>query len=192
MLGGTSASGAFLQVCLIYYMALSSVGSVRPHIDLDDYEVSFVTDTNSTVSGIPGPGRTVDALLNKAGRRLDKAIHKYRHRGEIRNRAERRSLGDNSAKHDNILNRTQSVARLTKNTHKMHIRLASTFHSAWQQRYTTSEDHYQPLLHKLLAKAWNGTCNECQRSFIGHGSHSQLERDELCIQGLRQLVQLSR
>jgi hypothetical protein len=161
-------------------IALSPVGFVRPHIDLDDYEISFVTDTNSTISGIPGPGRTVDALLNKAGWRLDKAIHKYRNRGEIRNRAERDSFGNNSAKHG----RTKRVARLTENTHKMHIRLASTFHSAWQQRYTTSEGHYQPLLHKLLAKAWNGTCNECKRSFIGHGPHSQLDRDELCIQGL--------
>ena len=32
------------------------------------------TDTNSTASGIRGPGRTVDALLSAAGRRLERLV----------------------------------------------------------------------------------------------------------------------
>jgi hypothetical protein len=48
--------------------------SARRHVDLDGYEASFLTDTNSTVSGILGPGRTTDALLQRAGRRLEEAI----------------------------------------------------------------------------------------------------------------------
>jgi hypothetical protein len=47
---------------------------VHAHVYLDGYEFSLVTDTNSTVSGIPGPGRTMDALLQKAGRRLERTI----------------------------------------------------------------------------------------------------------------------
>jgi hypothetical protein len=54
--------------------ALPPDWSARRHVDLDGYEASFLTDTNSTVSGIPGPGRTVDVLLQRAGRRLEEAI----------------------------------------------------------------------------------------------------------------------
>jgi hypothetical protein len=56
-------------------------GSGRPRIDLTDYKISSNTDTNSTVSGIPGPGRTVDVLLHRVGRGLEHMIIRYKDRG---------------------------------------------------------------------------------------------------------------
>jgi hypothetical protein len=38
--------------------------------------MSIVTDTNSTVSGIPGPGRTLGILLSGGGRRVESAINR--------------------------------------------------------------------------------------------------------------------
>jgi hypothetical protein len=50
------------------------------HMDPDDYEGSILTDTNSTLYDISGPGRTKDALLQRAGRRLEEAAVRYRER----------------------------------------------------------------------------------------------------------------
>jgi hypothetical protein len=49
-------------------------------MDTDGYEVSIFTDTDSTVRNIPGPARTVDTLLRKAGRRLEEIVVQYRER----------------------------------------------------------------------------------------------------------------
>jgi hypothetical protein len=55
-------------------MSPSFAHSRHPRVDLADYEASFVTDTNSTVSGIPGLGRTMDVLLQRAGRQLEETV----------------------------------------------------------------------------------------------------------------------
>jgi hypothetical protein len=49
----------------------SFVGSFDQLVAPAGQAFSFVTSTNSTVSGIPGPGRTVGELLSGAGRRLE-------------------------------------------------------------------------------------------------------------------------
>jgi hypothetical protein len=62
------------------HLASPFSGSRRPWIDLADYEVSSIPDTNSTVSGILGPGRVVDVLLHRAGRGLEQFFIRYQDR----------------------------------------------------------------------------------------------------------------
>jgi hypothetical protein len=47
------------------------------NVDEFDYEMTAATDSNLTVSSIPGPGRTVGHVLQKAGRGLENLVSRY-------------------------------------------------------------------------------------------------------------------
>jgi hypothetical protein len=49
---------------------------LQAQLTSSDMSMSIVTDTNSTVSGIPGPGRTLGVLLSGGGRRVESAFNK--------------------------------------------------------------------------------------------------------------------
>jgi hypothetical protein len=111
------------------------------------YEVTECTDTNSTRSGIIGPGRMLGTFLSSAGRRVERLIDNF---------AEQRlALGPNMA-----------ALRLTATLYDIHVGL-----SAAEQEVPCRSEHIkdtkdtQIIAYQLL---WvcNGMCSQCNKAYL--------------------------
>jgi hypothetical protein len=117
-----------------------------------NYALSLCTDTNSTRSSIPGPGRLVGSLLSSAGRRVEVAIDRF---------AERR-LG---------LGPTVAALKIAAELHDGHVQI---HHSA---RLTQSDrlmnwpefldGHIDMIaLEQTLIRICNGICPACRDPYV--------------------------
>jgi hypothetical protein len=111
------------------------------------YEVTECTDTNSTRSGIIGPGRILGTFLSSAGRRVERLIDNF---------AEQRlALGPNMA-----------AFRLTAALYDIHVGLSEA-----EQEIPCRSEHMkdskdtQILAYQLL---WicNGMCSQCNKAYL--------------------------
>jgi hypothetical protein len=123
------------------------------------------TDTNSTMSGVLGPGRAIGSLMSSAGKRLEQVIDRF---------AERRlRLGPNMA-----------ALRLASALHEHHLvdRNDIFLSTACRSEYTEDMDNpAAPLL-----KVCYGFCSQCGTRYITQ----PLDVDELSSPIQRALDQL--
>jgi cation diffusion facilitator CzcD-associated flavoprotein CzcO len=111
------------------------------------YSAVTATDTNSTTSGIAGPGRIVDSLLNSAGAHLEKAMDRFAERWL--------HAGPNQAAH-----------RLTSALHKAH-----TAHSRAKYRKPCRNEHEKDIddikdICQQLIWVCNGICSQCKTPYV--------------------------
>jgi hypothetical protein len=104
--------------------------------------VERVSDTNSTMTGIPGPGRLVGALLASAGRRFERAVDRFAE--------ERLGLGP-----------TQAALRLTSALHDIHVNLNAECRSDHIAELSASEHVTDRLIW-----ACNGYCSHCYAPYL--------------------------
>jgi hypothetical protein len=104
--------------------------------------VELRSDTNSTATGIPGPGRTVGSLLSYAGRRLERAIDQFTE--------EQLGLGPNRA-----------ALHLTSALHDIHVSAKAKCRSDHVPQLNASEHVTDRLI-------WvcNGYCSHCHAPYL--------------------------
>jgi hypothetical protein len=102
------------------------------------------SDTNSTMTGIPGPGRIVGSMLSSAGRRFERALDRF---------AENRlGLGPNAA-----------ALRLTSALHDIHVGT-----SPWSRCRNEFNTDISALSHVTDRLIWvcNGYCSQCYAAYL--------------------------
>jgi hypothetical protein len=107
------------------------------------YQVTPIqSDTNSTMTGIPGPGRMVGSLLSSAGRRLERAIDRFAE--------EQLGLGPH-----------QAALRLTSALHDLHV----TASPKCQSDHITDLSASEHATNRLI---WvcNGFCSHCHWAYL--------------------------
>lgn len=150
--------------------SLSSASTSNFLLIPSGYEITECTDTNSTRSGIVGPGRIFGTFLSSAGRRVERLIDNF---------AEQRlALGPNMA-----------ALRLTAALHDIHVGL-----SAAEQEVPCRSEHMkdskdtQILAYQLL---WvcNGICSQCNKAYLPYVlSNSAVHKSGMVNKALVQLI----
>jgi hypothetical protein len=110
-----------------------------------NYTLAQCTDTNSTMSNLPGPGRLVGSLLSSAGSRLEHAINRF---------AERQlGLGPNMA-----------AIRLIAELHAIHTR-SSDRKAACKNEHDNRLENPNEITLRLI---WvcNGICSQCKDPYV--------------------------
>lgn len=130
--------------------SISSLSSYEKPLFLrvpTNFSVVTVPDTNSTVSGIAGPGRTVDSLLASAGRHLEQAIDRF---------AEHRlRLGPNMA-----------ALRLVSALHKAHVMFyGAKYALPCRSEYEKDSEDMSDIC-SMLIWVCNGICSQCKAPYV--------------------------
>jgi hypothetical protein len=104
--------------------------------------IPIQSDTNSTMTGIPGPGRIVGSILSSAGRRLERAIDRFAE--------EQLGLGPH-----------QAALRLTLALHDLHVKASPECRSDHIAELNVSEHATDRLI-------WicNGICSHCHLPYL--------------------------
>jgi hypothetical protein len=119
------------------------------------------SDTNSTMTGIPGPGRIVGTILSSAGRRLERVVDRFAE--------EQLGLGPNAA-----------ALRLTSALHDIHVRA----NLECQTEYTAEINTTLHITDRLI---WvcNGYCSQCQTAYL---PRALTELPESALKAILQLM----
>jgi hypothetical protein len=141
-------------------------GSIRSSIieklKLRGYQVNPIqSDTNSTMTGIRGPGRIVGTLLSRSGRRLENAIDRF---------AEQQlGLGPNAA-----------ALRLASALYDIHANANTDCRS-------DSNTELKASLHPTDRLIWvcNGYCSRCRTAYL---PHVLTELPEPALKAVTQLI----
>jgi hypothetical protein len=100
------------------------------------------SDTNSTMTGIPGPGRIVGTLLSRTGRRFERAIDRFAE--------EQLGLGPNVA-----------ALRLASALHDIHV----NFNTKCESDYDAGMSSSFHVTDRLIW-ACNGYCSQCYGAYL--------------------------
>jgi hypothetical protein len=100
------------------------------------------SDTNSTMTGILGPGRIVGTMISRAGRRFERAVDRFAE--------EQLGLGPNAA-----------ALRLASALHDIHVSNSD----GCQSDYNTSMNASSHVTDRLIW-ACNGYCSQCYTAYL--------------------------
>jgi hypothetical protein len=100
------------------------------------------SDTNSTMTGIPGPGRIVGTMISRAGRRFERAVDRFAE--------EQLGLGPNVA-----------ALRLASALHDIHVSL----NTECQSDYDAGMNSSFHVTDRLIW-ACNGYCSQCYAAYL--------------------------
>jgi hypothetical protein len=100
------------------------------------------SDTNSTMTGIPGPGRLIGTLLSRTGRRFERAIDRFAE--------DQLGLGPNVA-----------ALRLASALHDIHVSLNPKCRSDYDAGISSSSHVTDRLIW-----ACNGHCSQCYAAYL--------------------------
>jgi hypothetical protein len=123
--------------------------------------VELQSDTNSTMTGIPGPGRVVGSMISAAGRRFERAVDRF---------AEKQlGLGPN-----------QAALRLCSALHDLHAKESPDCRSDHDAEMNASHHITDRLI-------WvcNGYCSQCSAAYL---PQTLLELPESTLKAIQQLI----
>jgi hypothetical protein len=100
------------------------------------------SDTNSTMTGIPGPGRIVGTMISRAGRRFERGVDRFAE--------EQLGLGPNAA-----------ALRLTSALHDVHVSNSDEC----RNDFDTSINRLSHVTDRLIW-ACNGYCSQCYAAYL--------------------------
>lgn len=110
------------------------------------YTVTLASDTNSTMTGIPGPGRALGSILDSAGRQIEKVIDRFAE--------ERLGLGPNMA-----------ALRLISALHDAHVLRSRETGVECHSDYTDTVSQADDIVEQLILVC-NGLCSQCHGPYI--------------------------
>jgi hypothetical protein len=110
------------------------------------YTVTLASDTNSTTTGIQGPGRVLGTILDSAGRRFEKVIDRFAE--------ERLGLGPNMA-----------ALRLISALHDAHVLTSRETRVECHSDYTDTVSQADGIVEQLILVC-NGLCSQCRGPYI--------------------------